>query len=521
MILDKSGVSDLIRNKNKQYGLGGRPSYRECDMFATILYGFAFKNRTLRDLESACQFDLRYIYLMQQIQPTYVSFGNFINEVILPNTDEIFYRITKTIIDEFDIDTSEVFIDGTKFEADANKYKFVWKPTKYHERLSDKIRQLLKQNGISRNVPENGIIESKTIALKLTELSKKIDDSIDEKERSRKKKDLDKLYEYLNKALDYEEKERICGPNRNSYYKTDHGATAMCLKSDYYSGLGSSMHAAYSTQLVVSKGIIKAYYVSQSRNDYNDFVPTLKLIKNNYGQFPRAVCADSGYGSSKNYEFLVSNNIENYVKYRSWEGNVSGKNPDRYFLNDDETITCLNGNNGKRIDILHRHPTRSGAVFYKVQGCNECEFMPYCKKYLKTKDENERIFEVNESFIKSKQTAERNLLTPKGIEMRVNRSSQIEGAYGVIKQDMEYTRLKRTTLEKAKLEIMLICIGYNIRKLFRYFEGKAKFDYWVAPSNLKEEKFKRPSAKRLSKKAQKASKKSVNEEAKSNYKYKG
>ena len=32
------------------------------------------------------------------------------------------------------------FLDGSKFEADANKYKFVWKPTKYHQKLSDKIR---------------------------------------------------------------------------------------------------------------------------------------------------------------------------------------------------------------------------------------------------------------------------------------------------------------------------------------------------------------------------------------------
>ena len=37
---------------------------------------------------------------------------------------------------------------------------------------------------------------------------------------------------YLSKSLEYEEKERICGPNRKSYYKTDKDATAMCLKDD-------------------------------------------------------------------------------------------------------------------------------------------------------------------------------------------------------------------------------------------------------------------------------------------------
>ena len=109
-----------------------------------------------------------------------------------------------------------------------------------------------------------------------------------------------------------------------------------------------------------------------------------------------------------------------------------------------------------------------------------------------------------------KQEAEKNLFTVKGIEMKINRSSQLERAYGVIKQDMEYIRLKRKTLEKVKIEIMLICL---------IFEGKAKFNYWIAPDNLKPEAFKKPSSKRLSKKAQKRNEKSANEKAKSNYKY--
>lgn len=515
-LLDKSEVSEVIRKSNTKHYKGGRPPYRDCDIFATILYGFAFKNRTLRDLENACKYDLRYIYLMQQQQPSYVSFCHFINENILPNLDEIFYRVTKEIIRELGIDTSEVFIDGSKFEADANRYKFVWKPTKYHEKLSDKIRTLLESLDMSRNVPEKGIIDSKLIANKLTELSKEMNKNGDAK----LEKNYKLLYEYLCKSLEYEEKERICGPNRNSYYKTDHDATAMCLKSDYYSGLGSSMHAAYNTQIVVSKGIITAYYVSRSRNDYSDFIPTLQLLYDKYGKYPELVCADAGYGSLNNYQFLYEKRIKNFVKYRSWEGNISGKNPDKYYLNNDGTITCLNGKKGKKIEIADRHPTKPNALFYKVEECFECEFMPFCKKYLKNKNENTRVFEVNEKLILYKQEAERNLLSPKGIEMRVNRSSQVEGAYGVIKQDMEYTRLKRTTLEKARLEIMLICLGYNLRKLFRYFEGKAKFNYWIAPLDLKEEKFKKPSAKRLSNKAKKSAKKSINDKSKSSYKYK-
>ena len=70
-----------------------------------------------------------------------------------------------------------------------------------------------------------------------------------------------------------------------------------------------------------------------------------------------------------------------------------------------------------------------------------------------------------------------NLLSPKGIEMRVNRSSQVEGVFGVLKEDMNYVRLRRTSLEKVNTEFMLNFLGYNIRKLFRHFDGKAKFLY--------------------------------------------
>ena len=513
VLLEKSGVSKFFPNKN-EYARKGRLHYSYYDMFATILYGFAFGSPTLRDLEENCKYDLRFFYLMQQKRPKHTSFGDYINDVILPNRKEIFKLVTNQIIKECNLTIDDVFIDGSKFEADANKYKFVWKPTKHHEKLSDKIRILLNDVGISRSIPLNGIIDSKLIAIKVSELSKLLEEDI-----SLKKK-YNLLCEYLTKSLEYEEKERICGPDRNSYYKTDHDATAMCLKEDYYSGLGSNMHAAYSTQLSVSKGIICSYYVSQSRNDIKDFIPILKAFYDNYGYYPKRVCADSGYGSIDNYEFLNDNNIENYVKYFTFDGNVSGRNPDPYYLEDDDSLKCLNGNTGYKTTVINRHPKTANSVFYKVEGCNSCPFKDYCKRYMKTKDEDYKIFEVNERLVFYKQEAFNNLLSPKGIELRVNRSSQVEGAFGVIKQDMNYERLRRISLPKVETELMLTFLGYNIRKLFRHFEGKAKFNYWVAPLNLKPEEKKKPSAKRLSNKVNKKKTKPVNEEVKSKYKYK-
>ena len=69
----------------------------------------------------------------------------------------------------------DVFINGTKIEANANKYKFVWKPTTYHHKLSDKIRELLDLYKLRDGIPAKGIIPSKQIAEKLTEFSRLVE----------------------------------------------------------------------------------------------------------------------------------------------------------------------------------------------------------------------------------------------------------------------------------------------------------------------------------------------------------
>ena len=520
-LLSKSGVCDLLKETiDHEDSKGGRPTYNPYNLLATILYSFAFSKASLRNIEELCTYDLRVIYINENNVPTYKTIGNFINKFIVPNRDKIFSLVTNEIFKECNLKMDKAYIDGSKFEANSNKYKFVWKPTTFHIKLSDKIRLILKKYELERGISKEGIIDSKQIADKLTELSNKLKKyDLTLKENKIMKNDLETLEQYLNKSLDYEEKERICGPNRNSYYKTDHDATAMCLKEDYYSGLGSNMHAAYNVQICVMYGLISSYIVTQSRSDITDFIKIIEKHYEMYEKYPESICADAGYGSYENYKFLDEHNIENYVKYFTWEGNVSGSRPSQYRLNSDGTITCLNGLHGYIDTSITTHPRKHGGVFYKVEGCNDCKFYLYCKRYMKDKTQNFKTFEVNQKLQAYIQQAESNLLSTKGIEMRVNRSSQVEGAFGVIKQDFMYERFRRISIEKVSTEFMLVCLGYNIRKLFSFYSGKAKFKYWQAPENLTFEIFKKPSAKRLSNKASKNKKKSENQRAKDSYKY--
>lgn len=516
-LLDKSGVAAILKKEETEQTIG-RPELDTFNMFAAIVYGFAVGCSSLRELETSCKYDTRFMYIMNQVTPSHISFGRYINEVIKPHQEEIFSIITSTILKHFDIEIVDCFIDGTKIEAAANKYKFVWKPTRFHEKLAEKTRNLLSVMELSRGVPAKGFIPSTLIAEKVTQATA----ILETKEESQKKaysRMLTNLIEYMEKTLEYEEKENICGPNRNSYYRTDHDATAMCLKQDYYSGLGGNMHPAYQVQLSVSSGIIASYYVSQDRTDIYTFIPAIKKLYSMYGVFPKRICADSGYGCLENYQFCKEHNIKAFIKYQTWQGECSGRRPAIYEMNDDETITCLGNRIGKPIDIIDRHHKFKGSVFYQVDNCTGCEFMPYCRQFMKTPVGDSKIFEINPNYQKLKQEARDLLLSVEGIEMRVNRSCQAEGGFGILKQDMLYDRFRRVGIEQVKVEFMLTALGYNIRKFLRYSEKGLQVKYWTAPEGTATETFKKPSAKRLKNRVEKKHLKSINEVART-YKYK-
>lgn len=48
------------------------------------------------------------------------------DKYLVDGINDIFYELTKYIIKKENIDTSKIFIDGTKIESVANKYSFRW-----------------------------------------------------------------------------------------------------------------------------------------------------------------------------------------------------------------------------------------------------------------------------------------------------------------------------------------------------------------------------------------------------------
>ena len=106
------------------------------------------------------------------------------------------------------------------------------------------------------------------------------------------------------------------------------------------------------------------------------------------------------------------------------------------------------------------------------------------------KHKNYRIKEISIDYELFKDDARSNLLSPKGIEIRINRSIQVEGTFGQIKRNMNYNGIRRRGINKVSCEIMLMCLGVNIRRLFNSFDNnKFKNNCWKTPDTLHSEKF--------------------------------
>lgn len=72
--------------------------------------------------------------------------------------EDIFYEVVKLLIDKKYIKLQNYFLDGTKIEANANKYSFVWNKSvqNYDRKLDEKIKNHLRE--IDRIVAEENQI---------------------------------------------------------------------------------------------------------------------------------------------------------------------------------------------------------------------------------------------------------------------------------------------------------------------------------------------------------------------------
>lgn len=85
---------------------------------------------SLREIEKSCKTDtdIRYMWVLDDMKaPSFVTIGNFIRENLITKIEDIILEINKVIFEKKKVDLEHTYIDGTKIEANAGKYSWVWK----------------------------------------------------------------------------------------------------------------------------------------------------------------------------------------------------------------------------------------------------------------------------------------------------------------------------------------------------------------------------------------------------------
>ena len=130
-----------------------------------------------------------------------------------------------------------------------------------------------------------------------------------------------------------------------------------------------------------------------------------------------------------------------------------------------DTYTCHTGKKLKEV-FKTKQKSKSGyqseVTVYECEDCSGCSYKEKCTKA----KGNKRLY-LSKNFLKKRQESYENILSEKGILYRTNRSIQVEGAFGVLKNDYEFQRFLLRGRTKVKLEILLLCLGYNLNKLHR------------------------------------------------------
>lgn len=452
---------------------GRNPAIEPKTLFKVIVYAYSQGIFSSREIEKACKLNLAFIYLLDgQKAPDHNTISRFRRERLSGCIDDLFTQFVNILESLDEIDFKNIFVDGTKIEANANKYTFVWRTAiaKNEVKLQEKCSIYLAKIGVA-DIPEH--ISSDYLGnllkrLKRSASAKKIEFVYGIGHR---KTELQKQIEVLTDFYEREKKYEISKTlfkGRNSYSKTDTDATFMHLKEDHMRN--GQLKAAYNVQVGVDSEYIVAVDIFQNRSDVNTLIPFMERIQKQHGKQYENLVADAGYESEENYHYLEEKGITPYIKPSNYEYSKTRKfQTDMEFRlamsYDEETdsFICKGGRTLRYASDKIRISESGYVSRKKIYTCDGCEGCPYYGKCYKGKY-SKRI-EVCPTFDNYREESRKNITSDYGTLLRVNRSIQVEGSFGVVKQDLNFKRFLTRGKENVRTEYLLLALGFDINKL--------------------------------------------------------
>lgn len=463
-IIDKLDIDGLIA----KYKGGGTSSHHPRMLLKVLIYGYLCNIYSSRKLEEAVEQNIHFMWLAGMTKPDHNTINRFRSERLKNQIKQIFSQIVLLLEAEGLVSLKTAFTDGTKIEANANRYTFVWGRAiqKSKERIEKQVEELWRYTEKIAKAERKDLSEQEFKQID----SQKVKQTIEKIDQAIKGKTIDpKVRQKINyarknwaeKLEQYKQQQEILG-RRNSYSKVDKDATFMRMKEDHM--LNGQLKPGYNLQISTNNQFILNYTLHQNPTDTKTLPSHVESFKELYNRLPEELVADAGYGSEENYEFLESKNITGFVKYNVFDKEVNKKNSSDPFVYDAETDTCFCPQGRPMFAVAERKNKKkdayqSTAIKYRNISCAGCPLKDSCnpryqyKTYLK----NQRLVELRSK-------AKELLTTEYGIALRKQRCHDVETVFAQIKHNKGYKRFRLRGIEKVAIETGLLAIAHNLRK---------------------------------------------------------
>ena len=464
-------------------------------MLKLLIYAYMNHIYSTRRMEEACRRDINFMWLLEGKQvPDHTTFARFRSLHFAPCAQKLMGEMAEFLYRSGEISGETIFIDGTKIEACANKYTFVWKKavTKNLEKLLLKLAAFVEScealYGIKvvyhdqvqmRHVKK---LRKKLYAMKESENIEFVHGT--GKRKSLLQKSIETLEGYLDKLKEYTKKLHICG-ERNSYSKTDPDATFMRMKED---AMGNGqLKAGYNLQHGVDSEYVVWVRVGPERTDTTTLIPFLENLNGQLGWLfsYKKVTADAGYESEENYSYLEGKGMESYIKPSNYEvskgrkhRNDIGRMENMAYDSERDVYMCHEGRE-LTVEGVKKQRTQTGyereTTIYSCVDCTGCPCKKECIKGNHSKkpiEERKKRLYVSKKFIEYRREDQERIESEEGRELRMNRSIQAEGSFGDLKQDRGFRRFMCRGKENVKAEAVLLAMAYDIEKLHHKIQSE-------------------------------------------------
>jgi len=483
-VVEAMDISDLIN----LYEGGGTSAYHPRMLLKVLLYAYSVKIYTGRKIAQALSQDIHFMWLSGMSRPDFRTINHFRSSKAKQVIEVLFKELLEFLLEHSYIKMENYFCDGSTFRADANQHKMVWKKNaeRYKGKAEEQCRGLFKQIDElnsqedsqygNAHLEENGgsaTVTKEAISQQVSRLNEKLKTATDKRTRRKAGTLKKQLQETESKIDKYSHQIRI-SDTRSGYNRTDSDASAMMMKNKV------EILPAYNVLAGSEEQFITGVSVHQNTNDGACFKDHMEQAAVQQPFIPDRIIADSIFGTEQNYELLNKMEIENYLKFPSYHAEQKKSYRQNPFLKDnftyDPSTDSYQCPNGQRLTYRGKHNYTNKRTSYKSvvkrYECTDCSDCPFYRQCCKSTKELNRSIEINEKLEGYKQQARENLGTAGGIQLRKQRSIEIESCFGDIKHNMGFRRFHLRGLKKVKTEITLVAMAHNLKKV--YLQGLKK-----------------------------------------------